>query len=115
MTFKQAFQIADPQLLEPVHAIEVRCPDELTGNIISDIQTRCGMVSGLDTEGLFTIVKAQVPFAEMHQYAPSLRSLTQGRAKFTMKFDRYAAMSAEQQRKFMEEYKKEVPEPAEVG
>ena len=114
MAFKQAFQIADPQLLEPVYAIKVRCPDELTGNIISDIQTRRGMVSGLDTEGHFTIVKAQVSFAEMHQYASSLRSLTQGRAKFTIKFDHYAAMSAEQQRKLVEEYKKEVPEPAEV-
>ena len=114
MSFKQAFQMADPQLLEPMYAIEVRCPDEFTGNIISDIQTRRGMVSGLDAEGLFTIVKAQVPFAKMHQYASSLQSLTHGRAKSTMKFDRYAAVSAEQQRKLVEEYKKEVPEPAEV-
>ena len=114
MAFKQAFQLADPQLLEPVYAIEVRCPDDLTGNVMGDIQTRRGMVLGLDAEGHFTIVKAHIPYAEMHQYASSLRSLTQGRARFTMKFDHYAAVSAEQQRKLVDEYKKEVLEPAEV-
>lgn len=106
--------MADPLLLKSVYAIEVRCPDELTGNIMGDIQTRRGMVSGLDSEGHFTIVKAQIPYAQMHQYASALRSLTQGRAKFTIKFDHYAAVSAEQQRKLEDEYKKEVPEPAEV-
>ena len=109
-----AFQMADPQLLEPVYAIQVRCPDKLTGNIMGDIQTRRGRVSGLDAEGHFTIVKAQIPYAQMHQYASALRSLTQGRAKFTIKFDHYAAVSAEQQRKLVGEYKKEVPEPSEV-
>src|SRR5215213_167716 len=61
MAFKQAFQQADPQLLEPIYFVEVRCPDELTGSIMGDIQMRRGIVEGIDTEGHFTLVKAQVP------------------------------------------------------
>ena len=69
MAFKQAFQQADPQLLEPVYSVEVRCPDELTGNIMGDMQMRRGMVEGMNTEGHFTVINAKVPHAELHQYA----------------------------------------------
>ena len=105
--FKLAFQQADPQLLEPIYHVEVRCPDDLTGNIMGDIQQRRGMVEGIDTEGQFTVVKAQVPHAEMHQFSSSLRSITQGRARFKMKFNHYAPVSADLQRKLSEVYKKE--------
>jgi elongation factor G len=114
MAFKQAFQQADPQLLEPVYMVEVRCPDELTGNIMGDIQMRRGMVEGIDSEGHFTVVKAKVPHAEMHQFASSLRSITQGRARFKMKFDHYAPVSADQQKKLSEAYKSEAKEPVEA-
>ena len=114
MAFKQAFQQADPQLLEPVYMLEVRCPDELTGNIMGDIQMRRGMVEGLDSEGHFTVVKAMVPYAELHQFASSLRSITQGRARFKMHFDHYAPVSVEHQKKLVETYKKETLEPAEI-
>jgi elongation factor G len=107
MVFKQAFQQANPQLLEPIYFVEIRCPDELTGNIMGDIQMRRGMVEGIDTEGNFTVVKAQVPHAEMHQFSSSLRSITQGRARFKMKFDHYAPVSAEIQKKLSEAYKSE--------
>ncbi|MEP6595331.1 MAG: elongation factor G [Ginsengibacter sp.] len=113
MAFKQAFQQADPQLLEPVYLVEVRCPDELTGNIMGDIQMRRGMVEGIDAEGNFTVVKANVPHAEMHQFASSLRSITQGRARFKMKFDHYAPVSMEQQKKLSEAYKNEAKETVE--
>ncbi len=112
--FKQAFQQADPQLLEPVNMVEVRCPDELTGSIMGDIQMRRGMVEGMDTEGHFTVVKAKIPNAEMHQFASSLRSITQGRARFRMRFDHYAPVSPELQKKLTEAYKKEAMEPAEA-
>src|SRR6476620_10683638 len=59
--FRQAFQQADPQILEPIYHVEVRCPDELTGGILGDIQQKRGIVEGMDTEGHFTVVKAQVP------------------------------------------------------
>jgi elongation factor G len=114
MAFKAAFQEADPQLLEPVYLVEVHNPDELTGNIMGDLQMRRGMVEGIDAEGHFTVVKAKVPHAEMYQYATSLRSLTQGRARFKMKFDHYAPVSYELQKKLTESYKKEGVELAEA-
>ena len=112
--FKLAFQQADPQLLEPIYHVEVRCPDDLTGNIMGDIQQRRGMVEGIDTEGQFTVVKAQVPHAEMHQFSSSLRSITQGRARFKMKFNHYAPVSADLQRRLSEVYKKEGSELVEA-
>ncbi|RZJ52584.1 MAG: elongation factor G, partial [Flavobacterium sp.] len=89
MAFKQAFQQADPQLLEPIYSVEVRCPDDVTGNIMGDIQMRRGMVEGMDSEGHFTVVKAKVPHAEMQQFGSSLRSISQGRARFKMKFNHF--------------------------
>jgi elongation factor G len=107
MAFKEAFQLADPQLLEPIYSVEVLCPDELTGNIMGDLQTRRGMVEGFDNEGHFTVVKAKVPYADMFGYASSLRSLTQGRARFRMKLYDYAPVPAELQKKLTETYRKE--------
>ena len=107
MAFKDAFKQADPQLLEPVYLLEVLCPDELTGNIMGDLQTRRAIVEGFDAEGHFTVVKAKVPYAEMYQYASTLRSLSQGRARFRMKFDHYAAVPFELQKKLGEAYHKE--------
>ncbi len=107
MAFKEAFQHADPQLLEPVYDLEVWCPDALTGNIMGDLQTRRALVAGFDTEGYFTVVKAQVPYAEMYQYASALRSLTQGRARFRMKFAHYAPVPFELQKKLADVYRKE--------
>lgn len=107
MAFKDAFQQADPQLLEPIYSVEVLCPDELTGNIMGDLQTRRGMVEGFDTEGHFTVIKAKVPYADMYGYASSLRSLTQGRARFRMRFHDYAPVPFELQKKLTETYRKE--------
>ena len=114
MAFKEAFQKADPLLLEPIYAIEVRCPDELTGNILGDLQMRRGVVEGMDSEGQFSIIRAMVPHAEMHQYASSLRGISRGRARFKLKFDHYSPVSAEMQRKLADAYKKEFAEPLEV-
>ena len=107
MAFKDAFQHADPQLLEPMYMLEVLCPDELTGNIMGDLQTRRAIVEGFDAEGHFTVVKAKVPYAEMYQYASTLRSLSQGRARFRMKFDHYAAVPFDLQKKLAETYRNE--------
>ena len=114
MAFRDAFQQANPQLMEPVYALEILCPDDQTGNIMGDLQMRRGMVEGFDTEGHFTVIKAKVPHAEMYQYASTLRSLTQGRARFHMKFDHYAPVSPDQQRKLTELYSKENVELAEA-
>src|SRR5215208_4331904 len=79
--FRQAFQQADPQILEPIHIVEVLCPDDLTGAVMGDLQSRRGIVEGMDTEGHFQKVIAKVPQAEMHDFSSSLRSISQGRAK----------------------------------
>ncbi len=108
--FKQAFQQADPQILEPIYNVEVLCPEDLTGSVIGDLQTRRSIVEGMDGEGHFTRVIAKAPLAEMHDYCSSLRSITQGRAKFKMTFREYAPVPGELQRKLMDEYGRTVKE-----
>ncbi len=114
MAFREAFHNADPLLLEPVDEVEVLCPDELTGNIMGDLQSRRAIVEGFDTEGHFTVIKAMVPRAEMHGYASSLRSLTQGRARFRMKFDHYAPVPFDLQKRLAEAHHTETAELAEA-
>jgi elongation factor G len=110
MAFKEAFQKADPQVLEPINQIEVLCPEELTGAVMGDLQSRRGMVEGIDSEGHFQKIIAKVPQAEMHGFSSSLRSITQGRAKFKMHFDSYQPLSFELQKKLTEEYSKSAEE-----
>jgi elongation factor G len=106
MAFKQAFQQADPQILEPVYTVTVLCPDDLTGGIIGDLQTRRAIMEGMDTEGHFTKIVAKVPLSEMSDYSSSLRSITQGRAKFRMEFYEYVPLPFDLQRKLIDEYNK---------
>ncbi|WEK34379.1 MAG: elongation factor G [Candidatus Pseudobacter hemicellulosilyticus] len=112
MAFKQAFQEADPQLLEPLFQVEVLCPEDLTGSVIGDLQTRRAIVEGMGADGHFTKVIARAPLAEMHDYSSSLRSITQGRAKFNMHFDSYAPVPFEIQKKLQEDYHKLAKEEA---
>ncbi len=106
MAFKNAFQLAAPQLLEPVYQVEVLCPEDLTGAVMGDLQTRRTLVEGIDAERNFTRIAAKVPLAEMNDYSSSLRSITQGRAKFKMHFHEYVAVPFELQRKLTEQYNK---------
>ncbi|MGZ8537724.1 MAG: elongation factor G [Flavisolibacter sp.] len=108
--FRQAFKEADPQVLEPVNHVEVLCPEDLTGAVMGDLQSRRGIVEGMDTEGHFQKVIAKVPLAEMHDFSSSLRSISQGRAKFKMNFNGYQPMSFDLQRKLTEEYNKTASE-----
>jgi elongation factor G len=110
--FKQAFQEADPQILEPVYNLEVTCPDDLTGPVIGDLQTRRAIVEGMDGSGHFSKILAKVPLAEMHDYSSSLRSITQGRAKFKMTFHEYLPVPFEIQKKLSEDYNKMAKEEA---
>lgn len=110
MAFKQAFQQADPQILEPVYQVEVLCPEDLTGAVMGDLQSRRGVVEGMDTDGNFQKIIAKVPLAEMHDFSSSLRSISQGRAKFKMQFDNYVPVPFDLQRKLMEDYNKNYAE-----
>ncbi len=108
--FRQAFQQADPQILEPIYHVEVLCPDDLTGAVMGDLQSRRAIVEGIDSDGHFQKVIAKVPLAEMHGYSSSLRSITQGRAKFRMNFLAYEPVPFDLQRKLIDEYTKTAKE-----
>jgi elongation factor G len=89
MAFKEAMQRAKPKLLEPMMAVEVVTPEEYLGDVMGDLNARRGRVEGLEPRGNAQAVRARVPLATMFGYATDLRSMTQGRATFTMQFDRY--------------------------
>jgi elongation factor G len=89
MAFKSAMQRAQPKLLEPVMAVEVVAPEEFLGDVMGDLNARRGRVEGLEPRGNTQAIRARVPLATMFGYATDLRSTTQGRATFTMQFDRY--------------------------
>jgi elongation factor G len=108
--FRQAFQQADPQILEPMYKVEVLCPDDLTGAVMGDLQSRRAIVEGIDSEGHFQKIIAKVPLAEMDGYSSSLRSITQGRAKFKMSFQAYEPVPFDLQRKLIDEYNKTAKE-----
>jgi len=92
MAFKDAFKNSKPVLLEPIMLTEITTPDEYCGDVIGDINARRGSVAGMDPRSGIQIVNAEVPLAKMFGYATSLRSRTQGRATFSMKFGFYNAV-----------------------
>jgi elongation factor G len=94
MAFKNAMQRAKPKLLEPVMAVEVVTPEEYLGDVMGDLNSRRGRVEGLEPRGNAQAIRAKVPLAAMFGYATDLRSTTQGRATFTMQFDRYEEVPA---------------------
>jgi elongation factor G len=89
MALKAAAQRAKPVLLEPVMAVEVVTPQDFLGDVIGDLSKRRGRVEGQEPQGNALVVKASVPLSEMFGYATDLRSNTQGRANYSMQFDRY--------------------------
>jgi elongation factor G len=90
MAFKKAAGHADPVLLEPVMAVEVRTPDDYMGEVIGDLNSRRGQIQAMEERSGVRVVKALVPLSEMFGYVGDLRSRTQGRADYSMQFDSYA-------------------------
>jgi elongation factor G len=89
MAFKEAMKRSRPKLLEPTMAVEVITPEEYLGDVMGNLNSRRGRVESLEPVGNAQVIRASVPLAEMFGYATDLRSMTQGRAEFTMQFDRY--------------------------
>ncbi|HET6643585.1 MAG TPA: elongation factor G [Gaiellaceae bacterium] len=89
MAFKEGMKRAKPKLLEPVMAVEVVTPEDYLGDVMGDLNSRRGRIENLEPRGNAQVIKARVPLAAMFGYATDLRSTTQGRATFTMQFDRY--------------------------
>ena len=94
LAFKEAVSKASPVLLEPIMAVEVVVPEEFMGEVIGDISSRRGKVLGMDTRPAAQVIDARVPLAEMFGYATDLRSMTQGRATYTMQFSHYEPVPA---------------------
>jgi elongation factor G len=91
MAFKEGCRKADPVILEPMMAVEVETPEDYAGNVMGDLSSRRGMVQGMeDLPGGGKAIKAEVPLSEMFGYATTLRSMSQGRATYTMEFKHYA-------------------------
>ena len=93
--FKEGMQAAGPQLLEPMMKVEVVTPEEYMGDIIGDLNSRRGQVSSMEDRGNAKVITALVPLANMFGYINPLRSMSSGRAQFSMVFDRYEAVPAQ--------------------
>jgi elongation factor G len=89
MAFKQAAEQADPVLLEPIMQVTISVPEDVVGDVIGDLNSRRGRPLGMEPKGSVTEVKAEVPMAEVLDYAPDLRAITGGRGDYTMVFERY--------------------------
>jgi len=94
LAFKKGFMTCRPILLEPVMNVEVTVPDEYMGDIIGDLNKKRGRIMGMEPHGSFQMVKAQAPLAELFKYATDLRSMTQGRASFTVSHSHYEEVPA---------------------
>jgi elongation factor G len=91
IAFKEGMRRASPVLLEPMMAVEVETPEDFMGNVVGDLSSRRGMIQGMEDQvGGIKVVKAEVPLAEMFGYSTTLRSLSQGRATYTMEFKHYS-------------------------
>ncbi len=105
--FRDAFNNANPCLLEPIMHVDVRVPEEFTGDIISDMNGRRGRILGMEPEGKATIIRAEAPLAEMQSYSLDLKSRTQGRATFQMAFSKYQPVPGNIQEKVIAQAKQE--------
>jgi elongation factor G len=104
--FKEAFMAAKPCLLEPIENVEIRIPEDCMGKVMGDLSSRRGKIMGMDNDGAFQVIKAQVPTKELYHYSSTLRSLTGGRGVHTEEFSHYEEMPREATEKVIEEAKK---------
>jgi elongation factor G len=102
--FREGTQKAGPVLLEPIMKVEVVSPDEYTGSIIGDLNARRGQIQGQEMRGNATVINAMVPLANMFGYVNSLRSMSQGRAQYTMQFDHYAQVPSQVAQEIQSKY-----------
>jgi elongation factor G len=107
IAFKKAMEQAKPTLLEPVMVVEITVPDEFAGSIMGDLNSRRGRIQGMDNKGGNTVVKAEVPMAEMLTYGVDLTSMTQGRGSFSMEMHHYDTVPGQLQEKIIEKAKAE--------
>ena len=102
MALREALRQAPGEMMEPFFFLEVVCPEEFLGNVIGDINSRRGKVMATVAKGHLQAVEAEVPLAELFGYATDLRSLTQGRGTFVMKFHEYSLMPTKVQNEILQ-------------
>ena len=102
--FKEAFRNARPVLLEPIHELEIRVPEDFVGRVVGDISSRRGKILGMDVAGRLQVLRAHGPAAQLHHYGTALRSLTGGRGLHTEKFSHYEEMPPDMEKKIVAEY-----------
>jgi elongation factor G len=107
IAFRKAMEAAKPTLLEPIMTVEITIPDEFAGTIMGDLNSRRGRIQGMDNKAGNTIVKAEVPMAEMLTYGADLTSMTQGRGSFSMEMHHYDTVPQQLQDKIIEKAKAE--------
>lgn len=107
IAFKKAMEVAKPTLLEPIMNVEITVPDDFAGSIMGDLNSRRGRIQGMDNKAGNTIVKAEVPMAEMLTYGADLTSMTQGRGSFNMEMHHYDIVPGQLQEKIIEKAKAE--------
>ena len=114
LAYKEAMAAARPTLLEPVMNVEISAPNEYVGDLMGDLSSRRGQVEGMDAAEDDTVIKAQVPMAEMLTYGAQLRSITQGRGSFHLEFSHYSEVPHSLQEKIIAQSKagKEVAKEA---
>ncbi|MBO7187110.1 MAG: elongation factor G, partial [Clostridia bacterium] len=96
---------ARPTILEPIYLVRIIVPENYTGDILGDMNKRRGRILGMDTENGKQVITAEVPLDEMYKYCSDLRSITQGRGKFEMEFERYEEVPVANQEKIIKEAK----------
>jgi elongation factor G len=107
IAFRKAMEVAKPTLLEPIMNVEITVPDDFAGSIMGDLNSRRGRIQGMDNKAGNTIVKAEVPMAEMLSYGADLTSMTQGRGSFNMEMHHYDIVPGQLQEKIIEKAKAE--------
>ncbi|MCL2592400.1 MAG: elongation factor G [Defluviitaleaceae bacterium] len=108
MAFKDGFMKAKPVILEPIARVEVKVPDDYTGDVMGDMNKRRGRILGMEKQGTKQVINTEVPLAEMAKYSTDLRSMTQGRGSYTLEFDRYEEAPRDIMEKIIEKRKKEL-------
>lgn len=105
--FKEAFLNANPKLLEPTNEVVVKVPEEMVGNVMTDLQSRRSIIQGIDSKDNYQILKSITPAAELYGFSTDLRSITQGRATFSSKFSSYQMVPSNVQKELVKEVEKE--------
>jgi elongation factor G len=106
--FYEAFLMARPKLLEPVMELRIKVPSDAVGSVLADLSGRRGRIMGMETEGRFEVVVAQVPQSELYQYSSQLRAITAGRGRHREKFERYEDVPREHEPKIIAEHGRKV-------